>query len=70
MLLSTAIPIVIAAIVIVIISKGILSKPIIPSIKNAAIKFGITPINDSFIFLKRIKNIPNMPIITRPKVKI
>ena len=46
MLLSTAIPIVMAAIVIVIISKGIFKIPIKPSIKNAAIKFGITPIND------------------------
>ena len=35
MLLSTAIPIVIAAIVIVIISKGIFINPIIPSIKKA-----------------------------------
>ena len=35
MLLSTAIPIVIAAIVIVIISKGIPNKPIIPKIRNA-----------------------------------
>ena len=34
MLLSTAIPIVIAAIVIVIISKGIPIKPITPKIKN------------------------------------
>ena len=40
MLLSTAIPIVIAAIVIVIMSRGIPSKPIIPKIKKAAIKFG------------------------------
>ena len=46
MLLSTAIPIVIAAIVIVIISSGISSKPIIPKIKNAAIKLGMTPINE------------------------
>ena len=38
MLLSTAIPIVIAAIVIVIISKGIFINPIIPNIKKAAIK--------------------------------
>ena len=57
MLLSTAIPIVIAAIVIVIISSGISSKPIIPKIKKAAIKFGTTPIRDSLMFLKRIKNI-------------
>ena len=51
MLLSTAIPIVIAAIVIVIISKGIPSKPIIPRIKKAAIKFGTTPIEARIIFL-------------------
>ena len=54
MLLSTAIPIVIAAIVIVIISKGISSKPIIPKIKNAAIKLGTTPINDNVKFLNNI----------------
>ena len=59
MLLSTAIPIVIAAIVIVIMSKGIPNKPIIPSIKKAAIKFGITPINESLIFLNKIMNIEN-----------
>ena len=46
MLLSTAIPIVIAAIVIVIMSRGISNKPIMPKIRNAAIKFGTTPIND------------------------
>ena len=38
--------------------------------KNAAIKFGITPINDNLIFLKRITNIKNIPTITNPKVKI
>ena len=48
MLLSTAIPIVMAAIVIVIMSRGIPNKPIIPSIKNAAIKFGTTPIKDKY----------------------
>ena len=52
MLLSTAIPIVIAAIVIVIISKGIPNNPIIPKIKKAAIKFGTTPIKDNLMFLK------------------
>ena len=57
MLLSTAIPIVIAAIVIVIISKGIPNKPIIPKIKKAAIKFGTTPINDKVMFLNNINNI-------------
>ena len=70
MLLSTAIPIVIAAIVIVIISKGIPSRPIIPKIKNAAIKLGITPISASFRFLNKIINIIKIPIITKPKVSI
>ena len=70
MLLSTAIPIVIAAIVIVIMSNGIFSRPIIPNMKKAAIKFGITPINDNLTFLKRIKNIANIPIITKPNVSI
>ncbi len=60
MLLSTAIPIVIAAIVIVIISSGIPRRPIIPKIKNAAIKFGTTPIKDNFIFLNKIINIENI----------
>ena len=54
---STAIPIVIAAIVIVIISNGISNNPIIPNIKNAAIKFGTTPISESLIFLNKIRNI-------------
>ena len=70
MLLSTAIPIVIAAIVIVIMSNGIFNKPIIPKIKKAAIKFGTTPINDKEIFLKRIKNIEKIPNITIPRVSI
>ena len=61
MLLSTAIPIVIAAIVIVIISKGIPNNPIIPKIKKAAIKFGTTPIRDKVIFLNNIKNIKVIP---------
>ena len=70
MLLSTAIPIVIAAIVIVIMSNGIPAKPIIPKIKKAAIKFGTTPINESFIFLNNIKNIIKIPAITNPNVRI
>ena len=70
MLLSTAIPIVIAAIVIVIMSNGISANPIIPKIKKAAIKFGTTPINESLIFLNKIKNIINIPPITSPSVKI
>ena len=70
MLLSTAIPIVIAAIVMVIMSNGIPSKPIIPKIKKAAIKFGTTPIKDNLMFLNKMKNIINIPIITKPSVKI
>ena len=61
---------VIAAIVIVIISRGISNRPIIPKIKKAAIKFGTTPINARMIFLKRIKNIKVIPAITIPKVNI
>ena len=70
MLLSTAIPIVIAAIVIVIISKGIPNRPIIPSIRKAAMKFGTTPIIDKVKFLNKIKNINVIPAITIPKVRI
>jgi len=48
---------VIAAIVMVIISRGIPSSPIIPKIKKAAIKFGTTPINDNLTFLNKIKTL-------------
>ena len=61
---------VIAAMVMVIISRGIPNKPIIPNIKKAAIKFGTTPIKDNLIFLKRTTNIVKIPTITRPKVSI
>ena len=50
--------------------NGISSNPIIPSMKKAAIKFGTTPIRDNLIFLKSIRNIANIPIITKPKVSI
>mgnify|MGYP003305906469 CR=1 FL=1 len=53
----------------VIISSGIPSKPIIPRIKKAAIKFGTTPIEARTIFRNKTKNIkketfcdPNMKI--------
>jgi len=62
MLLSTAIPMIIAAMVMVIISKGIPNNPIIPKIKKAAIKFGITPIKDNFRFLNKISK-TNIPAI-------
>ena len=61
---------VIAAMVIVIMSSGISSNPIIPKIKNAAIKFGTTPMSDKVKFLNNIKNIINIPAITNPRVKI
>ena len=70
MLLSTAIPIVIAAIVIVIISRGMFMNPIIPRIKKAAIKFGTIPMKDKATFLNSIKNIRNIPNMTIPKVRI
>ena len=61
---------VIAAIVIVIMSKGIPSKPMIPNIKNAAIKLGTTPMKDKVKFLNKIRNIKKIPAITNPRVKI
>ena len=70
MLLSTAIPMVIAAIVIVIISNGICKRPINPSIKNAAIKLGTMPMRDKTKFLNNKKNIKKIPKITIPKVNI
>ena len=56
--------------VMVIISNGIPSKPIIPKIKKAAIKLGTTPIKDKVKFLNSIKNIIKIPTITKPSVKI
>ena len=70
MLLSTAIPMVIAAIVIVIMSRGIPRIPIIPKINKAAIKFGTTPIIDRVKFLNNRKNIIEIPNITIPSVRI
>ena len=61
---------VIAAIVIVIMSKGIPKRPIIPKIKKAAIKFGTTPMKESLIFLKSTMNIAKIPTITNPNVSI
>ena len=52
------------------VENGILRRPMIPKIKKAAIKLGTTPIRDNLIFLNRIINIVNIPIITNPKVKI
>ena len=70
MLLSTAIPMVIAAIVIVIISKGISNKPIIPNIKNAAIKFGTTPINDNVRFTGFISEDAKLELFESAKLHV
>ena len=64
MQLSTAIPIVIAAMVMVIRSRGIPSKPMTPSIAKQAIIFGAIVMAAIFKDLKRIRSIINMPVIT------
>ena len=66
MVLSTAIPIVIAAIVIVIISRGIDKYPIIPKIKDEAKILGIIAIILNFIDLNNTINMMNIKIITNP----
>tara|TARA_B100001287_G_C22180789_1_gene299068 strand:+ start:258 stop:470 length:213 start_codon:yes stop_codon:yes gene_type:complete len=66
MLLSTAIPTVIAAIVIVIISSGNFSIPIKPSTSNADIKLGIMPIIIKSIDLNKSINMKAMIIMTNP----
>ena len=70
MLLSTAIPIAIAAIVIVIMSRGRFISPIKPNTKVAANKFGTIPMSDSDSDLKSTRNIRVIPIITNPIDKI
>ena len=70
MLLSTAIPIVIAAIVIVIISRGRSSNPIRPSTNVAARRLGIIPIIESKKDRNNIRNIKVMPNITKPNDNI
>ena len=70
MVLSTAIPIEIAAIVIVIISKGTDIYPIIPKIKLEAKIFGIMAMILNFIDLNNIINIKNIKIITPNIAKI
>ena len=70
MLLSTAIPIVIAAMVMVIISSGIPSKPIIPKNKKSCYKIWHDAYKSKKIFLNKMKNIVEIPSITIPKVSI
>ena len=61
---------VIAAIVIVIMSKGMPNIPIIPKMKKAAMKLGTTPIIDNIKLRNNTKNIKEIPSITTPKVNI
>ena len=70
MLLSIAIPTVIDAIVIVIISKGILNKPKVPKIKSAARKLGTAATIDQDRDLNRINSKINIPAKVIPKVLI
>ena len=60
MQLSTAIPIVIEAIVIVIKSRGIFNKPIVPNITKQATKFGIKAAKAILNDRNKIINIINM----------
>ena len=66
MVLSTAMPIVIAAIVIVIISRGIFNIPIKPSINVQAKILGIIPIKLRYSDLNKIINITNIANKTIP----
>ena len=70
MLLSTAMPIAMAAIVIVIISSGRLINPIKPNTKVAANRLGIMPIMDSITDLNKTINIRKIPAITKPRDNI
>lgn len=68
MLLSIAIPTVIDAIVIVIMSNGILNSPKLPKMKSAAVKLGIAATTDHQNDLNKINNNKNIPANVMPKV--
>ena len=70
MVLSTAIPILIAAMVIVIISNGIFNIPINPKTDPIDSIFGTRAMNEIFNDLNNIKNIQNNTKTTRPNVLI
>ena len=70
MVLSTPIPTEMAAIVIVIISKGIFNHPMIPKTSAAAIAFGMIQIMAIDNDLKSVKNINIIANITTPIVSI
>ncbi len=63
-------PIVIAAIVIVIIFNGIFNSPINPKIKRAVNMLGKIAIKANFILLNKIESIINITINTKPRVRI
>ena len=70
MLLSIAIPTVIDAIVIVIMSKGILNSPKLPKINKAAVKFGMAATIDQDNDLNNINSKMKIPANVIPKVLI
>ena len=70
MQLSTAIPIVIAAIVIVIRSRGIDSSPIVPSITKHAIRLGVMAAKAVFKDLNKKNSIKKIPKRTMDNVFI
>ena len=67
---STPMPIAIAAMVMVIMSRGIPKIPIEPRIKNAVNIFGNVPIIASERLRNKTMSINNMHINTEPKVSI
>ena len=70
MVLSTPIPILTAATVTVITSKGMPVSPIVPITAPAARKFGSMPIAANFIDLNKNKNIINIERKTMPMLPI
>ena len=70
MVLSTAIPTLIAATVIVIMSKGIFSRPSNPITEEATKILGIKPINITLNDLKIVSNIIDMTAKTINKEPI
>ena len=70
MLLSIAIPTVIDAIVIVIMSKGISNNPKLPKINKAAVKLGMAATIDQDNDLNNINSKMKIPANVIPKVLI
>ena len=70
MVLSTPIPTEIAAMVIVIISSGIFSQPMMPRTKPAAMIFGTIQIAAIFSDRNKVMNMSMMANNTTPRVNI